>query len=104
MDKNIWNPLGMKAITFRPNERQDISSNMMQMLIRDNNGGLTTSKTTMDTTNFKFDAGGAGLFLQPTEFTKLLRSLLRNDEIVLKGESVDMMFTPQVGWVIFERF
>ncbi|THV08209.1 beta-lactamase [Dendrothele bispora CBS 962.96] len=96
MSKNIWSPLGMHGLTFHPGDREDIQSNMMQMLNRTNDGGLAVPTGPETSAHFKFDAGGVGLFLKPTEFVKLLSTLLRNDETVLKKDTVEMMFTPQL--------
>ncbi|KAF5359056.1 hypothetical protein D9758_004913 [Tetrapyrgos nigripes] len=96
MSKNIWSPLGMTAVTFHLNDRPDIRSNLVEMLARDETGQLQVSSTSIEPHTFKYDAGGDGLYLKPTDYAKLLASLLRNDEVLLKKETVDMMFTPQL--------
>ncbi|KAF5332024.1 hypothetical protein D9758_014599 [Tetrapyrgos nigripes] len=88
--------LGMTAVTFHLNDRPDIRSNLVEMLARDETGQLQVSSTSIEPHTFKYDAGGDGLYLKPTDYAKLLASLLRNDEVLLKKETVDLMFTPQL--------
>ncbi|KAF5332025.1 hypothetical protein D9758_014598 [Tetrapyrgos nigripes] len=97
MSKNIWGPLGMTSVTFRLNDRADVRSNLLELLTRDEHGHLKVS------TNFfikpytlTYDSGGGGIYITPSDYTKLLASLLRNDEIVLKKETADSLFTPQL--------
>ncbi|KAF5332016.1 hypothetical protein D9758_014591 [Tetrapyrgos nigripes] len=97
MSKNIWEPLGMTATTFRLDEREEVRSNLVELLIRDETGQLKVEPDFfMKPYTYKYDAGGGGLYTKPSDYTKLLASLLRNDGLVLKKETVDMMFTPQL--------
>ncbi|KAF5332019.1 hypothetical protein D9758_014592 [Tetrapyrgos nigripes] len=97
MSKNIWEPLGMTATSFRPKDREDIRSNLVEMLTRDETGQLKVEPNlSTKPRTYEYDAGGSGLYTKPSDYTKLLASLLRNNGLVLRKETVDMMFTPQL--------
>ncbi|KAK7470274.1 hypothetical protein VKT23_001706 [Stygiomarasmius scandens] len=96
MTKNIWGPLGITAATFRLKQRDDIRSHLVEMLTRDEEGRLKVSAISEALYTFSYDAGGAGMFIKPTDYAKLLEALLRNDGTILKPETVDLMFTPQL--------
>jgi CubicO group peptidase (beta-lactamase class C family) len=97
MSKNIWVPLGITAATFRLDDRPDVNSNLVDLLARNQSGGLEATDFFLKPNTFKYDSGGAGLYIKPSDYAKLLTSLLRNDEVVLKKETVDLMFTPQLA-------
>jgi len=96
MTKNIWGPLGITTATFRLKQRDDIRSHLLEMLTRDEEGRLKVSVESEALYTFSYDAGGAGMFIKPTDYAKLLEALLRNDGTILKPETVDLMFTPQL--------
>jgi CubicO group peptidase (beta-lactamase class C family) len=96
MSKNIWGPLGMTAVTFRLDDHEDICSHLVEMLARDEHRCLVPAQFSISPHTFKYDAGGDGIYIKPSDYTKLLASLLRNDEIVLKKETVDLLFIPQL--------
>ncbi|KUJ17353.1 beta-lactamase class C and other penicillin binding protein [Mollisia scopiformis] len=106
--KNIWGPLGVKSMSFYPNKNPAIKSKLADMSIRE--GGITmfgnpaepNGKTIyIDDNIYSLDmtesTGGSGLFGAPLDYFKLLQSLLRNDEKVLKKGTVDDMFKPQLS-------
>ncbi|KAF5332035.1 hypothetical protein D9758_014589 [Tetrapyrgos nigripes] len=97
MIKNIWGPLGMDDATFHLSEREDLKANLIQMTTRTVDGALTTPATHMGSGELQFDSGGGGVYMKPIEFSKLLSSILRNDEVLLKKDTVEMMFTPQLS-------
>ena len=41
--------------------------------------------------------GGGGAFASPADFQKIMQSLLASDEKLLKRETVDRMFEPQLN-------
>ncbi|THV08211.1 beta-lactamase/transpeptidase-like protein [Dendrothele bispora CBS 962.96] len=97
MSSNIWSPLGIKAATFRLNEREDVRSHLLEMPTRDEQGGLKEPSWPLAPHTFAYDSGGSGLYTKPTDYAKLLAALLRNDGTLLKKETVDLMFTPQLS-------
>ncbi|THU76743.1 beta-lactamase [Dendrothele bispora CBS 962.96] len=96
MSKNIWDPLGINSATFRLNEHEDVRSNLMQILTRDEHGKLKVDPVDWTPESSVYDAGGAGLCIKPIEYAKLLAALVRNDGTILKRETVELKFTPQL--------
>ncbi|THU92257.1 putative penicillin-binding protein [Dendrothele bispora CBS 962.96] len=96
MSKYIWGPLGMNSTTFRLNEREDVRSHLLEMLSRDERGHLKICTECWDAYIYDFDLGGGGVYTSATDYAKLLAALLRNDGTLLKKETVDLMFTPQL--------
>ncbi|KAI9830654.1 MAG: hypothetical protein M1819_005464 [Sarea resinae] len=94
MEKHIWGPLGMKMTTFYAELREDVKSRLVPMFERQAEGGLGIS--TFNTIGLRFDTGGSGMFTTPTDYVKLLSALLQNDRVLLKSETVNLMFTPQL--------
>ncbi|KAK7470286.1 hypothetical protein VKT23_001718 [Stygiomarasmius scandens] len=94
MEKHIWSPLGMSNTAFRIQHRTDIRDRLVQLYQRNPDGSMVESQ--VGVYPGEYDGGGGGLFLQPTDYIKLLESLLKNDGKVLKPETRDMMFEPQL--------
>ncbi|KAF7880615.1 uncharacterized protein EAF02_007461 [Botrytis sinoallii] len=106
--KNIWGPLGMDSMTFHPTQHPEIFSRLITMSQRE--GGVTQYGTTDNptgkvkyTSQVPFDPatkdcqGGAGSFGSPVDYFKCLKSICANDEKLLKSETVDEMFKPQLS-------
>ncbi|PVH69704.1 beta-lactamase/transpeptidase-like protein [Cadophora sp. DSE1049] len=107
MEKHIWNPLGIKDFTFRIKERPDLKAKMPDMSMRE--AGLTIFGTTDNpeakvvyTAESVWDPdtpdchGGAGVYGSPIGYHKILHSILSDDGKLLKSETVDEMFKPQL--------
>lgn len=95
MSENIWKPLGMSATTFRPATRPDLR--VVPLTIR------LPSQQLADGSNLPFpnknpeqDSGGSGIFSSAEDYLKLLKSLLMNDGNLLRFETVESMFKPQL--------
>ncbi|KAE9395562.1 beta-lactamase/transpeptidase-like protein [Gymnopus androsaceus JB14] len=80
MEQNIWQPLGIKDMTFYLQRRPDMLAKCGDMTKKD----------------AEFAFGGGGLFTSPQEYMKILHSLLTNDGKLLRPESVDDFFRPQL--------
>ncbi|KAI9647390.1 hypothetical protein NHQ30_003775 [Ciborinia camelliae] len=106
--KNVWGPLGMENITFHPVQQPELLSNLISMSKRE--GGVTRYGTTDNpegkakyTSKVIFDPatkdchGGAGTFGSPVDYFKCLQSICANDGRLLKSETVDEMFRPQLS-------
>ncbi|KAG4035560.1 hypothetical protein MFRU_001g03290 [Monilinia fructicola] len=106
--KNVWGPLGIENITFHPVQHPDILSKLIAMSTRE--GGVNKYGTTDNpegkakyTSKVIFDPGtqdchgGAGTFGSPIEYFKCLQSICANDGKLLKSETIDEMFRPQLS-------
>lgn len=106
--KNIWRPLGVSSMSFFPRKHPEILEKVVDMSIReggakmflnpaDPDGKVVYSEDPVWNIGTQGCSGGAGLYGAPVDYFKLLQSLLTNDEKILKKESVDDMFKPQLN-------
>jgi len=100
MQRNVWGPLGMNSTTFHPRVRPDLLRRTASLAIRDKSGKLQAlhpnSPLAKLPESIYPEGGGGGCYGTANDYIKLLTSLLRNDGKVLKPETVDMMFSPQL--------
>ena len=99
MQRNIWTPLGITDVTFHIDVRNDMRGEMADLSVRD-----ASEDGKMKFTEHEFlkggatdDMGGGGAFASPADYMKIMRSLLANDGQLLKPETVDHMFEPQLN-------
>ena len=95
--ENIWGPLGAKSTTFRPIKHfaPNAPPPMQETAVQGQNG-LVVSKS-LWSLEPRDAIGGAGLYSTANEYTKLLSALLRGGAPLLSKESVDTLFSPQLG-------
>lgn len=108
LEANVWEPLGIKDITFHTELKPEVKKNLVIMSQRD---GTEPFDLPVDTgkpmkwynetlyddpipTGDEF--GGQGSMSSAVEYAKILSSLLINDSKLLKPSTVDLMFTPQL--------
>ena len=96
MKENIWDPLGMTSTTFHLEEQEDVRTRLASMSVRLPSGEIAPFNVSVLKDPAKDDLGGAGIFSTATDYLRILASILRNDEKLLKKESVEEMFTPQL--------
>lgn len=98
MRRNIWTPLGMNDTSFHPRDLLHLRERIPGMTIRDEDGKLGPADGDTQTRSFSVvrDAGGGGSASTANDYIKLLISILRNDESILKKPTVDYMFQPQL--------
>ena len=95
MKKNIWEPLGMTSTGFRPEENEKVRSKLCATTRRTPEGDLESADP-YPSQNPKDDLGGGGLYSSAVDYVKVLVSLLKNDGKLLKPETVESMFKPQL--------
>ncbi|KEF56667.1 beta-lactamase [Exophiala aquamarina CBS 119918] len=93
--KHIFEPLGMRSTGFRPSENESIRESLSATTVRTPTGELVGA-TPFPPANPKDDLGGGGLYTAPKDYIKVLIALLQNKGTLLKPETVDMMFAPQL--------
>lgn len=96
MKKNIFEPLGATSITFFPYENQDLREKIPGMSVRTPDGQLMPYGEPFINAGSKDAFGGHGAFAKMEDYLKVQRSILANDGKLLKPESVEMMFSPQL--------
>ncbi len=100
MMKNIWSPLGIKDITFWPKQRLDMQHRMADLSSWTNRdgSGKAVPLTTFSIVNGSVDClGGGGASATAQDFMTLLKVILREDDRLLKKESYDELFLPQLS-------
>ncbi|KAF5357675.1 hypothetical protein D9758_007429 [Tetrapyrgos nigripes] len=113
--KHIWGPLGLdeSSWTFHPHNDDDFKKYpRMEMQLRQPDGSMEGQQANpfgipgVYDGFGDFDGGGGGLYLKPVDYFRLLESLMRNDEVLLKKETRDMMFLPALedNRYLVERF
>ncbi|QSZ33995.1 hypothetical protein DSL72_005575 [Monilinia vaccinii-corymbosi] len=108
LQRNVWGPLGIENITFHPVQHPDILSKLITLSRRE--GGVTRYGTTDNpggkvkyNSRVIFDPatqdchGGAGTFGSPIDYFKCLQSICADDGRLLKSETIDEMFRPQLS-------
>ncbi len=96
-EKNIWQPLSIKDMTFFVNERDGLKERKASMSIRTApNGKAMPYSGPIPYEGVTDCMGGQGLSACAPEYLKVLHSLLADDGKVLKKESVAELLTPQL--------
>ena len=97
MKANIWQPLGIKDITFWPKRDPAIENRMTGMTIRDDETGKVIQyRDSVKLPGGKDCFGGHGASASMPDFFKILQSLLADDERLLKRSTTAQMFQPQL--------
>lgn len=100
--QNIWGPLGIKAATFEVHTRPEILEARSDMSLRIPNGPLVPSPTRFFPEHPGYHSGGGGMHSSPAEYIKLLIAVLQNDGKLLKPETLDLLFEPQLTPAVTE--
>ena len=99
MKTHIWDPLGIKDMIFHLRDREDLRKRLTDMSMRDPTG----SGKAIYVPDPGFQApvddamGGGGAFSSPREYIKILQCMLANDGKLLKPESIEEFFKPQLS-------
>lgn len=102
-ERHIWGPLDMNSTTFDFSTRPDLLSRAARMTYRADDGRLVSGDAAMKVfgveigTLYVKESGGGGCFSTANDYIKLLKSILKNDGSLLKPETVDQMFKPQLA-------
>jgi CubicO group peptidase (beta-lactamase class C family) len=94
--KNMWEPLRIESITFFPDQRPGGTSKVPQLTVRTPDGKLAPFTDPFITTGVKDCFGGHGNYATMQDYLKVQRSILANDGKLLKPETVELMFKPQL--------
>lgn len=98
MVENIWSPIGARDITFWPEQREDMKDRRADISSWDESGKKAVPLFGFDLINGSKDClGGGGAFASPQDFLLVLQAVLRGDERLLKKESYEELFKPQLS-------
>ncbi len=95
MKEHIYEPLGMTSTGFRLAENDILSSRLCATTARSPTGGFVPAAP-YPNQNPADDLGGGGLYSSVPDYMQVLISLLGNDGKLLKPDTVQLMFTPQL--------
>ncbi|KAF5970675.1 beta-lactamase [Fusarium coicis] len=93
MKAHIWEPLGIKAMSFRPNESLEIKDRLCSLTARAPSGELVAAPRLwkLDLTD---DYGGGGAYGSPSDYLKVLIALLQNQGTILKPDTLAKDVSP----------
>jgi CubicO group peptidase (beta-lactamase class C family) len=102
MKKNLWEPLNIRDMTFKPSSRPDLQERMADMSVRDETGKVRWTGAVMvhqgkDGKEAEDCFGGHGCFTSAEEYLKVLHAVLNRDEKILKKETFEEFFRPQLS-------
>ncbi len=97
MKENLWGPLGITGISFWPYENSELKDKVPALTARSPDGKLVLNTEPTINTGSKGCFGGHGAYARMGDYIKILHSILANDGKILKPETVEMMFTPQLS-------
>jgi CubicO group peptidase (beta-lactamase class C family) len=98
MKEKIWEPLGIKDITFYPKQRPDMEDRMATISTLNEQGeGPAVDSSDFDILFGATDClGGAGGWGSPEDYFKFLQAVLRRDPSLLNDASWNELFKPQL--------
>ena len=97
MKKNIWAPLGLTSTSFFPYEHEHLKHRVPGLTVRTPEGELAPFDAPFLNTGSKDCFGGHGLYATMSDYLKIQHSILANDGKLLKPQTVDLMFQPQLS-------
>lgn len=98
MEKHIWEPLGIKSITFWPDKHPKLKAKAADLSSRDHDGRAVHGGVKLLNAGGVTDCfGGEGASASMADYFKILYSILVDDEKLLKKETAKMMFEPQLS-------
>lgn len=95
VEGNIAKPLGIESFTWHLIRKPAVAQKLMKMSERQEDGSLKEAPTPLWAGDPVGEGGGAGLYTNVSDFTRVLSDLLKSSPTLLKKETVDQMFSPQ---------
>lgn len=96
MKANIWDPLGVKTMTFFPPQQPELEARVPLLSARGPDGKLVPYKAPFINTGSTGCFGGHGVYSTMQDYLTFLQSLLANDGKLLRSESVEELFKPRL--------
>ncbi|KKZ64482.1 beta-lactamase [[Emmonsia] crescens] len=96
MKENIHDKLGLTSTTFRPEHLPNFAEHRVEISARNAEGKFNPMPVPMYPIPAADCLGGTGLYSTTREYTTLLATLLAGGGNVLKPESVEQIFKPQL--------
>ncbi|CAE7009272.1 hypothetical protein P3342_002988 [Pyrenophora teres f. teres] len=107
MKKNLWEPLGIRDMTFFLSSRPDMKARLADMSLRSEDGKVVYTEERMPYLDGKGNEmedcmGGHGVLSTPEEYIKVLKAVLTcgdggEQDVILKKESIEEFLKPQLS-------
>ncbi|RDW85976.1 beta-lactamase-1 [Coleophoma crateriformis] len=97
--KNIFAPLRMTSTTFRPTRNSEIRDRLASVTLKSKEGTLKPEPFNVwlkDSEEVEMESGGYGLFSTAEDYIRFLHTFISDHSPLLKKESIDEMFKPQL--------
>lgn len=91
MQKNIFEPLGMKSSTFFIKKHPELEKRLVPITQRSADGGLQTGRSSHGDKPAE-ESGGGGLCMSPEDYLAVLKDLMQPEPKLLSTEFVDVLF------------
>jgi CubicO group peptidase (beta-lactamase class C family) len=95
VDTNIAKPLAIKSFTWHLPRKPAVEGKIMQISARHEDGTLVPATTPYWPADPVGEGGGAGMYGNVYDYTRVLADLLKPNPTLLAVASVDAMFSPQ---------
>jgi CubicO group peptidase (beta-lactamase class C family) len=93
--KNINKPLGLTLMTFHLERKDEVLDKLVDLSVRSN--GVLKHMDRFFADPAVEASGGAGLYSSGPDFVAVLADLLQDNPVLLRKDTVDLMFTPQLA-------
>ncbi|KAF7980353.1 hypothetical protein HWV62_38795 [Athelia sp. TMB] len=98
MKQHIWAPLGIENLTFHLETNEEVKRQLVNVSARVPSSGLLVhSPSPLIADPAKDAMGGGGVYGNPIDYSRILASILRDDGKLLKSESVERLFRPEIS-------
>jgi CubicO group peptidase (beta-lactamase class C family) len=94
-EKYIKIPLGLTLTTFHLERKPEVREKLVDLSVRSN--GVLKHMDRFFADPAVEASGGAGLYSSGPDFVAVLADLLRDNPVLLRKDTVDLMFTPQLA-------
>jgi CubicO group peptidase (beta-lactamase class C family) len=95
VETNIAKPLGVTTFTWHLPRKPAVEEKIMQISARQDDGTLEPATTPFWPIDPVGEGGGAGMYANVHDYTRVLSDLLRDSPVLLKKATVEAMFSPQ---------
>jgi CubicO group peptidase (beta-lactamase class C family) len=101
IQQHIEAPLGINSVVFRIRSYPHICRRLVEVSLRKEKAGpLQWTPETIWPRDVTEDSGGSGAYASVVDYQKLLQTITANDGKLLRPESVDILFRPEMSPVV----
>lgn len=98
LQQHVFAPLGISDMTYWPDKNPSLAAKKSGLALRDpaGSGKAVPFKGPNPVAGAEEELAGQGLFASAKSYLKILKSVLADDEVLLKKSSTAQMFDPQL--------